>query len=208
MWLYPEDLEIQIQALQHEARTEADVFAYVPGEKVLFTGRLFEPSYYPDIDVLGGGSALKWIDALQEVIDSVPLLISAIPPEEPEEDEESEENGKEITEEEKTAEPEAQIIKGDKVPEEEEKEITLEEMVTVISARGTASNLLMMKDLLDTAKKLRSGISRAVKSGRSCEEYLDSPASYPYQTYGNFYPYATQLCKELSPEPVVNSPEE
>ena len=199
MWLYPEDLEVQIQALQHEARTEADIFAYVPSEKVLFTGRLFEPSYYPDIDVLAGGSALKWIDALQQVIDSIPLLISAIPSEEPEEDEDSEEGGKEIMKEGKSEELEAQITKGDKVPEEEEKEITLEEMVTVISARGAVSNLLMMKDLLDTAKKLRSGISRAVRSGRSCEEYLDSPESYPYQTYGNYYPYATQLCKELSP---------
>jgi glyoxylase-like metal-dependent hydrolase (beta-lactamase superfamily II) len=196
MWLYPEDLEIQIQALPHEARTEADVFAYVPGEKVLFTGRLFEPSYYPDIDVLAGGSALKWIDALQRVIDSVPLLISAIPPEEPEEDEE---NGKQITEEEKSAELEARKIEGDEVTEEEE-EMTLEEMITVIPARGEVTNLLMMKDLLDTARKLQRGISRAVKSGRSCEEYLDSPESYPYQTYGNYYPYATQLCKELSPE--------
>ncbi len=199
MWLYPEDLEVRIQALPHEARTEADVFVYVPSEKVLFTGRLFEPSYYPDIDVLAGGSALEWIDALQQVIDSVPLLISAIPPEESEEDEESEGNVKEITEEGKSAELESQIIEEDEVPEEEEKEITLEEMVTVISARGEVSNLLMMKDLLDTARKLQRGISKAVKAGRSCEEYLDSPESYPYQTYGNYYPYATQLCKELSP---------
>jgi len=195
MYLYPDNLEIQIRALPHEARTAADIFAYVPDEKVLFTGRLYEPSYYPDIDVSAGGSALRWIDALEETIDSVPLLISAIPPEEPEEEEEvvGEEGGP----------PEEGEIMGGEAPEEgeEEEEITLEEMIIVVAARGEVSNLMMMKELLGTARKLQRGISRAVKSGRSCEEYLDSPDAYPYQTYGNYFPYATQLCKELSPEP-------
>ena len=205
MYLYPENLEIQIRVLQHEARTEADIFAYVPGEKVLFTGRLFEPSYYPDIDVLGGGSALKWIDALEQVIDSVPLLISAIPPEEPEEEEEGEE---EIVGEEAVEELAEGKIEGDEfLEEEEEEEIKLEEMITVISARGEVSNLLVMKELLDTARKLRNGISRAAKSGRSCEEYLDSPDSYPFQTYGNYFPYATQLCREISLEIEAGSQE-
>ena len=198
MYLYPDDLEIQIRALQHEARTGADIFAYIPDEKVLFTGRLFEQSYYPDIDVSAGGSALKWIDALAQVIDSVPLLISAIPPEEDEESEEGVENGGKIIEGEEGRQLKEGEIEGNAVPEEEEEEIKLEEMITVVSARGEVSNLLMMKDLLDTAQKLRNGISRAVKSGRSCEDYLDSPNSYPYQTYGNYFPYATQLCKELS----------
>ncbi len=199
MYLYPENLEIQISALQHEARTEADVFAYVPAEKVLFTGRLFEPSYYPDIDVLAGGSALKWIDALGQVIDSVPLLISAIP-EEPEEEEAVEENEEEIKEGEEQALLSEGDIEGEGIPEEEEEEIPLEEMIMVISARGEVSSLLMMKDLLDTAMNLRKGITRAVKAGKSCEKYLDSPDSYPYQTYGNYYPYATQLCREISLE--------
>jgi hypothetical protein len=200
MYLYPEGLEIEIRELPHPARTQADVFAYVPGEKVLFTGRLFETSYYPDIDVLGGGSALRWIDALEEVIDSVPLLISAIPPEEPEADAEGGENGEKITEgKESERSLEGRTAEGES-PEGEEEEITLEEMIAVVPARGEVSNLLMMKDLLDNARKLRNGITRALKSGRSCEEYLDSPSSYPYQTYGNFYPYATQLCKELSPK--------
>ncbi|MBN2242909.1 MAG: hypothetical protein JW793_09490 [Acidobacteria bacterium] len=199
MYLYPEDLEIRIRALPHAARTEADIFAYVPAEKVLFAGRLFEPSYYPDIDVSAGGSALKWIDALEEVIDSVPLLISAIPPDEPEEEEEGAESEPGFMEGEDAAISRKGGPAGDESQEEEE--ITLEEMIAVIPARGEVSNLLMMKELLDTAGKLRNGISRALKSGRSCEQYLDSPASYPYQTYGNFYPFAAQLCKELSPPP-------
>lgn len=205
MYLYPEDLEIQIRALPYEARTEADIFAYVPGEKVLFTGRLFEPSYYPDIDVLAGGSALKWIDALGQVIDSVPLLISAIPPEEHREEEEGEDGEKETVEEEAALNEET--IEADVFPKEEEEKLTLEEMITVISSRGEVSNLLMMKELLDTASKLRNGITRAVRSGRSCEEYLDSPDSYPYQTYGNYFPYATQLCREISLQIGVRSQE-
>lgn len=193
MYLYPENVEIQIQALPHEARTGADIFVYVPDEKVLFVGRLFEPGYYPDIDVSTGGSALKWIDALEHVIGSVPLLISAIPPEEPEEEEAENE---EYTEEmEENALEEVTAIDG-----EEEEEKTLEEMITVIPARGEVANLQMMKDLLDTVKKLRNGMGRAVKAGQSCDNYLDSPSVDLYLDYGNFFPFATQLCKELSPE--------
>lgn len=179
MYLFPDDVEIEIHALPHEARTGADIFAYVPDEKVLFVGRLFEPGYYPDIDTSTGGSALKWIDALEQVIGSVPLLISAIPPEEPEEKEGVEEGG------------------AAGVEEEEEK--TPEEMITVIPARGEVTNLQAMKDMLNTSKKLRSGISRTVKAGRSCERYLDSAGAGSYRVYGNYYPYAEQLCRELSP---------
>ncbi|MEJ2247608.1 MAG: hypothetical protein P8Y80_16260 [Acidobacteriota bacterium] len=178
MYLFPDDVEIDIHALPHEARTGADIFAYVPDEKVLFVGRLFEPGYYPDIDTSTGGSALKWIDALEKVIDSVPLLISAIPPEEPEDEEGLEEGG---------------------VAGEEEEEKTLEEMITVIPARGEVTDLQAMKDMLDISKKLRNGISRTVKAGRSCERYLDSGGAAAYRIYGNFYPYATQLCEELAP---------
>jgi hypothetical protein len=186
MYLFPDDLEIRIQALQQEARTGADIFAYVPDEKVLFVGRLFEPSRYPDIDVSSGGGALKWVDALEQVIRSVPLLISAIPTEE---------------EEAKEAAPAAgeEKEKGAGEAAEEEKEKTLEEMVAVIPSRGELSNLQMMKDMLDTSKKLRKDISREVKAGRSCERYLDSPRAEPYRIYGNFFPFATQMCRELSP---------
>jgi glyoxylase-like metal-dependent hydrolase (beta-lactamase superfamily II) len=183
MYLFPEDVEIEIQELPYEARTGADTFAYVPDEKVLFTGRLFEPGYYPDIDVSTGGSAVRWVDALEEVIDSVPLLISAIPPEEPEEEEGV-----------------AAAKEGEEGFEEEEEEKTLEEMITVVSARGEVSNLQVMKDMLDTSKKLRSSISRTVKAGRSCERFLDSSAAESYRIYGNFYSYATHLCRELAPK--------
>jgi glyoxylase-like metal-dependent hydrolase (beta-lactamase superfamily II) len=179
MYLFPDDVEIEIHALPQEARTGADIFAYVPDEKVLFVGRLFEPGYYPDIDTSTGGSALKWIDALEQVIDSVPLLISAIPPEEPEDEEGVEEGGAEGV--------------------EEEEEKTPEEMITVIPARGEVANLQAMKDMLDISKKLRNGISRTVKAGRSCERYLDSAAAGSYRIYGNYYPYAEQLCRELAP---------
>jgi hypothetical protein len=183
LYLYPEDLEIKIQAVSHEARTGADIVAYVPQEKVLFVGRLFEPDYYPDIDISTGGSAVKWIDAMQEVIDSIPLLISAIPPEEPEEE-------KEDAAEEKDAEPE-------KEEPEEEEEKTLEEMIAVVPARGEVSNLQVMKEMLETSKQLLSGVSRTVKAGRSCKRYLESSEAAPYRVYGNFFPYATRLCEEL-----------
>jgi len=189
MYLFPDDVEIEIYALQHEARTAADIFAYVPDEKVLFAGRLFESGYYPDIDISTGGSALLWIDALEQVIDSVPLLISAIPPKEDEEEPEKKEEGGE------------EGIEGDSVVAEEEEEKTLEEMITVITARGEVTNLQTMKDMLDTSKKLRRGISRAVKAGRSCERYLDSSGADPYRIYGNFFPYAEQLCLELGDGP-------
>jgi hypothetical protein len=120
----------------------------------------------------------------------VPLLISAIPPEEPEEEE-----GTAATEE-----GEEKGVEGEEGLEEEEEEKTLEEMITVVPARGEVSNLQDMKDMLDISKKLRSGISRTVKAGRSCERFLDSSEAEPYRIYGNYYPYATQLCTELAPK--------
>jgi len=195
MYLYPSDLEIKIQELQQPAVTKADIYTYVPFEKVLLVGRLFEPYYYPDIDVDAGGSALQWIDSLEQVINSVPLLISAIPPEEPEEEEEMEDGQK--AEEEETS-------PGEGEPEEEEEEKTLEEMITVVSARGEMSNLQMMKDMLETSKNLRKGVERTVKAGRSCERYLESSQADPYRIYGNFFPFAGQLCKELSPQEEEN----
>ncbi len=166
MYLYPDDLEIRIQALPHAARTVADIVAYVPDEKVLFAGSLFEASRYPDIDASAGGSASGWIDALEEVIGSIPLLIPAIP------DKES------------------------AVSEQEEK--TPEELVSVVSGRGEVSNLQSVKDVLEAAKGLRRGVSRAVGRGQSCQQYLDSQAAARYRIYGNFYPFGAELCRELS----------
>jgi glyoxylase-like metal-dependent hydrolase (beta-lactamase superfamily II) len=84
MHLFPSNLEINITALQHKAHTGGDVAVYVPAEKVLFVGGLYEAARYPDIDAASGGNALEWIDGLKQVIDSVPVLKSAIAPAKPE----------------------------------------------------------------------------------------------------------------------------
>ena len=84
MKLFPSDLEIQILALQHKARTGGDVVVYVPSEKVLFAGDLYESARYPDIDTASEGSPLEWINGVEQVIDSIPVLKSAIPSEDSE----------------------------------------------------------------------------------------------------------------------------
>jgi glyoxylase-like metal-dependent hydrolase (beta-lactamase superfamily II) len=94
MRLFPSDLEVRITAIPHRARTGGDTVVYVPAEKVLFVGDLYESARYPDIDTASDGSALEWINGVAQVIDSVPVLKSAIP-------EEGSEAGKE---EEKTLE--------------------------------------------------------------------------------------------------------
>ena len=63
---------------------------HVPDEKVLFVGDLYESARYPDIDTDSEGSALEWIDGVEQVIDSVPVLKSAIPEEGSESEEEEE----------------------------------------------------------------------------------------------------------------------
>lgn len=52
---------------------------YVPAEKVLFVGGLYEAARYPDIDTTAKGDASDWIDGLKQVADSVPVLKPAIP---------------------------------------------------------------------------------------------------------------------------------
>jgi len=77
-------------------------------------------------------------------------------------------------------------------------EKTLEESITVISARGPRSNLQEMKDLLDAAHKLRSEIARAVSGGRDIELFLTSAIAYPFRSYENFDSFARQLFDALS----------
>jgi hypothetical protein len=79
MRLFPAGLEIRIFALRHRARTAGDEVVFVPAEKVLLVGRLFDPASYPDIDGAAGGDAAGWIEGLKQVADSVPVLKSAIP---------------------------------------------------------------------------------------------------------------------------------
>jgi hypothetical protein len=165
MRMFPSDIEIRITALQHKAQTGGDVIVYVPAEKVLFVGKLYESARYPDIDVSSQGDALEWIEGLNQVINSVPVLKSAIP---------EEKSGSE-------AEPEK----------------TVEERIAVVSAHGEVSNLQNMMDLLDACRKLQRYISRAAKTGRTCNSFLASSASNPYKSYGNLAPYAAQLFEAL-----------
>ena len=81
-------------------------------------------------------------------------------------------------------------------PGEEEK--SLEEMVTVISARGPQSNLQEMKDLLEAAHKLRGEIAREVSAGRDIDLFLASPAAAPFRVYDNLDVFARQLFDDLS----------
>jgi glyoxylase-like metal-dependent hydrolase (beta-lactamase superfamily II) len=169
MRLFPSNLEIRIVGLRHKARTGGDVVAYVPAEKVLFVGDLYEAARYPDIDISLGGSAVEWISGLKEVIDAVPVLKPAIPQE--------------------------------KSNPKEEQERTLEERITVISGHGESSNLQNMMDLLDACQKLQRYVSRAVKMGRTCDDFLASSVSNPYRSYGNLAPYAEQLFEALLTAP-------
>ena len=53
-----------------------------------------------------------------------------------------------------------------------------------------------MKDLLESSRKLRSDISRSVKRGRTCDDFLASPVADPYRSYANLYSFAAQLFAE------------
>jgi cyclase len=76
--LFPSNLEIRIFQIKPKSRTGGDVVIYVPAEKVLFVGDLFEADSFPTIDTAAEGTALGWIEGLKQAIDSVPLLKSAI----------------------------------------------------------------------------------------------------------------------------------
>jgi cyclase len=175
MHLFPSNIEIRIMALQQNAHTGGDVVVFVPAEKVLFAGDLYEAARYPEIDMDSEGSALGWIDGLKQVIDTIPLLKSAIPQAKPEPKPKSK------------AEPEK----------------TLEEGITIISGHEGASNLQNMKDLLDAAQKVRVDISKAIKAGRSRDQYFVLSAADPYRSYANFEPFATLLFESLSNKPFL-----
>ncbi len=90
MRLFPSDLEIRIMALQHNARSGGDMIVHVPDEKVLIVGDLYESARYPDVDTDLEGSALEWVDGVEQVINSIPVLKPAIPEEGSELEEEEE----------------------------------------------------------------------------------------------------------------------
>ena len=116
----------------------------------------------------GEGSAPGWINGLKQVIDSVPLLKSAMPQPKPD--------------------PSA-------VPEPEK---TLEEQITVIPGHGPAANLQQMKDLLALTQKLRTEAARAVAARRSREDFLRLLSMEVFGAYGNLEAFAGQLFDDLS----------
>jgi len=169
MRLFPAGLEIRIIAIRPKARTAGDVIVFVPKDRVLMVGELFDPANYPSIDDSpGDGSASGWVDGLKQAIDSVPLLKSAMPQPKPD----------------PTFPPEP--------------ELKLEESITVIPAHGAPTNLQAMKDLLGVVLKLRSEANRAVAAGRSRESFIGSLAAETYGAYGNLDVFAGRLFDELA----------
>ncbi len=167
--LYPDNLEVRVFAVQFKAHTAGDVVVFLPSEKVLVTGNLFTAGSYPEIDREGGeGTALGWLDGMRQVIEAVPLLKSAMPQPKPD---------------------------PTKPPPEEK---TLEEQVIVVSAQGTLSNLQEMKNLYESAHKLRNEIAKAVGSARAKDNILTSQALSPYRSFYNLDPFAAQLLAELT----------
>jgi glyoxylase-like metal-dependent hydrolase (beta-lactamase superfamily II) len=166
--LFPAGIEVRILAVRYKARTAGDVIIFVPSEKVLEVGDLFTPSSYPVIDSgPGEGSAPGWIEGLKQVIDSVPLLKSAMPQPKPD--------------------PSA-------VPEPEK---TLEELVTVIPGHGAPANLQHMKDLLALTQKLRTEAARAVAAKRSRDDFLRLLSMEVFGAYSNLEAFAGQLFDDL-----------
>jgi hypothetical protein len=169
--VYPANIEVRISAIQNKARTGGDVFIFIPMEKVLFVGGLFEAGRYPEIDSRAEGDAGEWINGLKQLVDSIPVLKSAF----------------------------QQPAKPD--PKAPQPEKTTEEGIAVISASGEASNFQNTKDLLSIVQKLRADTAKAIKSGRSCENFLGSSRADLYRVYGNFDAYAAQLCASVSAAP-------
>ena len=167
--LFPAGVEIRLMAVKGRARTAGDLVVFLPSEKILAVGDLYTPGSYPAIDIgPGEGTALGWIDGLKEVIESVPLLKSAMPQPKPD--------------------PAAAL----------EPEKTLEESVIVVPGRGKPSDLQQMKDLLASAQRLRLDAARAVATGRSSESFVNSLAVTSFGAYINYEAFASLLYEELS----------
>jgi len=162
--LFPAGIEVRIVAVKGKARTAGDVMVFLPAEKVLQVGDLYNPARYPDIDNRAGdGNAVGWIDGLKQAIETVPLLKSAMP------------------------QPKQEL------PPSPELEKTLEESVIVVPGHGTSSNLKEMKDLLAVVQKLRTAALRAVALGRTREGFVTSLAPESFGGYGNLETFAGQL---------------
>ena len=166
--LFAGELEIQVRAPEREWHQGGDAVVFVPAEKVLLVGDLYSPGSFPSFEhEQGTASAVAWLEALKQVIDMVPLLKSAMPQPKPEPEKEGEE------------------------PK------TLEELVVVIPALGSLSNLQEMKDLLASGQKIRVDVARAVAQKRNRETFVDLPMFGPYRGLGNLDSFATRLFDEL-----------
>lgn len=177
MRLFPGNLEVRIFGLQSKARTAADVVVFIPAEKVLQIGDLYNLGSYPEIDEdQGGGSATGWVDGLKQVMDAVPLLKPAIPPP-------------------KSASSKAAAATKGAPPAAEK---TLEEEVTVVTGHGARSNLMELKGLLEMSQKLRAEVSKLVAGGIERENFLSSPGLSTFRVYNGFDQFASQLFDALS----------
>ena len=182
MRLFPGGLEVRIFGLQTKARTAADVAVFIPAEKVLQIGDLYNLGSYPEIDDdQGGGSAAGWVDGIKQVVDAVPLLKPAIPPPKAAAARKSPPP--------KGAVPAQGAPAAEKTPEEE---------VTVVTGHGPLSNLMELKGLLETARKLRAEVSKLVADGIERDKLLASPSLSPFRVYNGFDQYASQLFDALS----------
>jgi glyoxylase-like metal-dependent hydrolase (beta-lactamase superfamily II) len=187
--LFPGGVEVRIFAAEHRAHTNRDVVVLLPSEKVVHVGDLFIPGSYPAIDTSEGqGSALGWLEAMRQVIESVPVLKSAMPqpkanPSKPAPPKPPPSKPR----------PPTAPLDPSQVPSEEK---TLEEQVIVIPGHGPASNLQEMKELFETTRKLRVEAGRAAAARRSRDGFLASPGLAPFRVYSNFEDFAAQLYKE------------
>ena len=166
--LFPENLEIRVFAPARKWHQGGDIAVFVPAEKVLMVGDIYSPGSLPDLESeTADASPLAWLEALKQVIETVPLLKSAMP------------------------QPKTAPEKPGEAPK------TLEELVIAIPAVGQRSNLMEMKDLLATAQKLRAEVARAVSQGRPRASFLDSPAFGPFRSLANLESFAGRLYGEL-----------
>ncbi len=169
MHVFPADIEVRISALENKWHEGGSVTVFVPSEKVLMVGDIFAPESYPSMEgEPGRESALKWLAAMKEVLESVPLLRPAMP--------------------QPRSDPAA--------PPEEPK--TLEELVMVMPSEGPASTLQALKDLLAQGQKLRSEVARAVAQRRSRNNFLESPAFASFRDLANFESFAIRLYDDLT----------
>ena len=169
MHLFPAGIEVRIMAVNGKARTAGDVFVFLPAEKVLYVGKFFTPGSFPQIDgIPGEGTAPGWIDGLKQVVESVPLLKSAMPQPKPD----------------------------PTIPREPEK--SLEETIAVVAAHGAPATLMQLKSLLAAAQKLRADGAKAIAAGRSQEEFVKSISPEVISEFANAEAFAAQLYIDLA----------